>query len=67
MAKMKVAQIARKSGPLELGQRDVPEADAGLVRIKVQACGVCHSDLVMQGGLMPGSSIPASQAMRSLV
>jgi D-arabinose 1-dehydrogenase-like Zn-dependent alcohol dehydrogenase len=55
---MRVAQFTRKGGPLELVQRDIPEVAAGLVRVKVQACGVCHSDTVVQGALMPGVEFP---------
>lgn len=58
MAKMRVAQFTRKGGPLELVQRDIPEVSAGVVRVKVQACGVCHSDTVVQGALMPGVEFP---------
>ena len=40
---MKVAQISKPGGDFEIVERDIPEPDAGQVRIKVQACGVCHT------------------------
>jgi D-arabinose 1-dehydrogenase-like Zn-dependent alcohol dehydrogenase len=43
---------------LELVERDVPSPGAGQIRIKVQACGVCHSDSVVQQGLWPGIQYP---------
>jgi D-arabinose 1-dehydrogenase-like Zn-dependent alcohol dehydrogenase len=58
MAKMRVAQVSRRGGPLELVERDVPEPRAGTVRIKVESCGVCHSDTVTVQGLMPGIEYP---------
>jgi D-arabinose 1-dehydrogenase-like Zn-dependent alcohol dehydrogenase len=42
--KMRAVQVPRAGRALELVERDVPEAQAGWVRIKVDACGVCHSD-----------------------
>ncbi|MFO0900733.1 MAG: alcohol dehydrogenase [Pirellulales bacterium] len=53
MATMRVAQISRANGPFELVERPIPEPGAGWVRIKVQACGVCHSDTAVAHGLMP--------------
>ena len=44
MPKMRVAQVSRARGPLELVEREIPNPTAGTVRIKVQACGICHSD-----------------------
>jgi D-arabinose 1-dehydrogenase-like Zn-dependent alcohol dehydrogenase len=44
MAKMRAVQVPYAGGPFEIVERDIPEAEAGMVRIKVQACGVCHSD-----------------------
>jgi D-arabinose 1-dehydrogenase-like Zn-dependent alcohol dehydrogenase len=43
---------------LELVERDVPSPGGGQIRIKVQACGVCHSDAVVQQGLWPGIQYP---------
>src|SRR5580704_15601414 len=58
MAKMRVAQIPRAKGPIEIVERDIPEPAAGQVRIKVQACGICHSDVMAKEGLYPGMQYP---------
>jgi D-arabinose 1-dehydrogenase-like Zn-dependent alcohol dehydrogenase len=58
MPKMLVVQVREAKGPFELVEREVPEAGSGQVRIKVQACGVCHSDAVTKEGLMPGIRYP---------
>jgi len=58
MAKMRVAQVSRPNGPLELVERDIPEPSAARLRIKVQACGVCHSDSVTKEGLFPNIQYP---------
>jgi D-arabinose 1-dehydrogenase-like Zn-dependent alcohol dehydrogenase len=58
MSKMRAVQVSRPKGPLEIVERDVPEAGPGLVRIKVQACGICHSDSVVKDGGMPGIQYP---------
>ncbi|HVY47914.1 MAG TPA: alcohol dehydrogenase [Minicystis sp.] len=58
MAKMKAAQVSKANAPFELVERDVPEPKAGQVRIKVEACGVCHSDVMVRSGAFPGLSLP---------
>ena len=58
MATMRVAQISRPNGPFEIVERPVPEPGAGSVRIKVQACGVCHSDSLVKEGAFPGIEYP---------
>jgi D-arabinose 1-dehydrogenase-like Zn-dependent alcohol dehydrogenase len=58
MARMKVVQVARANGGLELVERDVPVPGARQVRIKVQACGVCHSDMFTVTGAFPGLKLP---------
>jgi D-arabinose 1-dehydrogenase-like Zn-dependent alcohol dehydrogenase len=58
MAKMRVVQVARKGGPLELVERELPEPGPGEVRVTVQACGVCHSDSIAKEGLFPNVSFP---------
>src|SRR5438552_1267929 len=58
MAVMRVAQVSRPNGPLEIVERQIPEPGAGSVRIKVHACGVCHSDSVTKEGLFPGIQYP---------
>src|SRR5580658_7228184 len=58
MAKMKAVQVPKAKGPFELVERDIPEPRAGQIRVKVQACGVCHSDSVTKDGLFPGIVYP---------
>jgi D-arabinose 1-dehydrogenase-like Zn-dependent alcohol dehydrogenase len=58
MPKMRVAQIARAGGPFEIVEREIPLPGPGQVRIKVQACGICHSDSAIKEGLWPGLQYP---------
>jgi D-arabinose 1-dehydrogenase-like Zn-dependent alcohol dehydrogenase len=58
MTKMRAVQVPRPKGPLEVVEREIPEPKAGSVRIKVQACGICHSDSLTKEGLMPGLQYP---------
>ncbi len=58
MTHMRAVQVTVANGPLELVERDIPEPGARHVRIKVQACGVCHSDSITQQGLFPGIQYP---------
>jgi D-arabinose 1-dehydrogenase-like Zn-dependent alcohol dehydrogenase len=58
MSKMRVVQVPRPNGPLEIVERDIPEPPAGSVRIKVQACGICHSDSLTKEGTFPGLQYP---------
>ena len=58
MPKMRVVQVPYAKGPFELVERDIPEPRAGQIRVKVQACGVCHSDSVTKDGLFPGIVYP---------
>ena len=58
MAKMRVVQVSRANGPFELVEREIPQPGAGQMRIKVQACGVCHSDAMTKEGLWPGIAYP---------
>ncbi len=58
MPKMRVAQVSRPKGPLELVEREIPIPTAGTVRIRVHACGICHSDVVTKDGAMPGIQYP---------
>src|ERR1700757_3977721 len=55
---MRVAQVSRPGGPLELIERPIPDPGPGSVRIKVQACGICHSDAMTKEGLWPGITFP---------
>jgi D-arabinose 1-dehydrogenase-like Zn-dependent alcohol dehydrogenase len=58
VAPMMVAQISRPGGDFELVEREIPEPGPGHVRIKVQACGVCHSDVLTKEGSWPGIQYP---------
>ena len=58
MAMMRVAQVPRAGGAFEIVERPIPEPGAGTVRIKVQACGICHSDSLAKEGHYPGISYP---------
>ncbi len=55
MPKMRAVQVSRAGGPFEIVEREIPEPGADEVRIKVEACGVCHSDSIIKEGLMPVS------------
>jgi D-arabinose 1-dehydrogenase-like Zn-dependent alcohol dehydrogenase len=57
-APMKVAQISKPGGDFEIVERDIPEPGSGQVRIKVRACGVCHSDALTKENLWPGIQYP---------
>jgi D-arabinose 1-dehydrogenase-like Zn-dependent alcohol dehydrogenase len=58
MAKMKVAQIAKAGADFEIVDREIPQPGPGQVRIRVQACGVCHSDVLTKEGGFPGLVYP---------
>ena len=58
IAPMKAAQVPKPGADFELVERDIPNPGAGHVRIKVQACGVCHSDVLTKDGLLPGIQYP---------
>src|SRR5882757_10576239 len=58
MPKMQAVQVPRAGGPFEIVERDIPEPDSGMVRVKVQACGICHSDEVTKEGQFPGIQYP---------
>jgi D-arabinose 1-dehydrogenase-like Zn-dependent alcohol dehydrogenase len=55
---MRAVQVTKAKGPFEMVEREIPQPGAGTVRIKVQACGICHSDSVVKEGLFPGISYP---------
>jgi D-arabinose 1-dehydrogenase-like Zn-dependent alcohol dehydrogenase len=55
---MKAVQVPKPGAEFELVEREIPEPAAGQVRIRVQACGVCHSDVATKDGLFPGISYP---------
>ena len=58
MKTMRVAQIAKPGANWEIVEREIPEPGPGQVRIRVQACGICHSDRLVKEGLWPGLNYP---------
>ena len=58
MNQMTAAQISRPGAAFEIVKRDLPEPGRGHVRIKVQACGVCHSDVFVKEGHWPDLQYP---------
>src|SRR5262244_4528382 len=58
MATMQAVQVPKPGADFELVEREIPVPGPGQVRIRVQACGVCHSDVVTKEGLFPGISYP---------
>lgn len=55
---MKAVQISKAGGPLEIVERPIPAPPPDWVRLKVQACGVCHSDVLVKDGQWPGLQYP---------
>ena len=55
---MKAVQISKPGGNFEVVERPIPEPGRGQVRIKVEACGICHSDALVKEGLWPGLQFP---------
>jgi D-arabinose 1-dehydrogenase-like Zn-dependent alcohol dehydrogenase len=55
---MQAAQISQPRGEWELVERVIPKPRAGHVRVKVEACGICHSDVFVKDGLWPGLAYP---------
>src|SRR5580700_8599768 len=58
MAKMKAVQVPKAGADFEIVEREIPQPGPGHVRIRVQACGICHSDVVTKEGLFPGITYP---------
>lgn len=58
MSKMRAVQVSQPGGPFEIVEREIPEPIAGSVRVKVQACGICHSDSLTKEGHFPGIQYP---------
>ena len=58
MAQMTAVQITRPGSPFEVVKRELPEPGQNQVRLKVQACGVCHSDVFVKEGHWPGLQYP---------
>jgi D-arabinose 1-dehydrogenase-like Zn-dependent alcohol dehydrogenase len=57
-APMKAAQLSKPGGDWEVIERDMPEPGVGQVRVKIEACGICHSDTLVKEGLWPGLQYP---------
>ena len=55
---MRAVQVSEARGPFEIVEREIPEPAADWVRVKVQACGICHSDTLVKEGLWPGIQYP---------
>ena len=58
LAPMKAAQVPKPGGDFEIVEREIPKPQAGHVRVKVQACGICHSDSFTKEGQWPGIQYP---------
>jgi D-arabinose 1-dehydrogenase-like Zn-dependent alcohol dehydrogenase len=58
MPRMKAAQVTQPGSPIELVEREAPQPGSGQVRIRVQACGICHSDVFTKEKLWPGIQYP---------
>ena len=58
MAKMKAVQVPKAGADFEIVEREIPQPGPGQVRIRVQACGVCHSDVLTKEGGWPGITYP---------
>ena len=55
---MKAVQISKAGGNFEVVERPTPQPGRGEVRIKVEACGICHSDALVKEGAWPGIQYP---------
>ncbi|HEX6811157.1 MAG TPA: alcohol dehydrogenase [Planctomycetota bacterium] len=58
MPTMKAIQVPKSGGRFELVQREIPQPGPGQVRIKVEACGMCHSDVFVRSGQFPRLTLP---------
>ena len=58
MAKMKAVQVRRAGADVEIVEREIPQPGSGQVRLRVEACGVCHSDVLTKEGAWPGITYP---------
>lgn len=59
MASMRAVQVSEPGGPFEQVEREVPAPGRGEALVRVQACGICHSDSYVKDGGFPGISYPA--------
>ena len=64
MPRMRAVQVKEANGPFELVERDVPSPAPGQVLLKVQACGICHSDVFTKTGAYPGIDLSARAGPR---
>jgi hypothetical protein len=55
---MKAVQVSKPRGNFEIVERPIPEPGRGQVRIMVEACGICHSDVLVKDGLWSGIQYP---------
>jgi alcohol dehydrogenase/propanol-preferring alcohol dehydrogenase len=58
MPKMRAVQVSKPGGLFEMVEREIPEPEPRQIRVKVQACGVCHSDSLTKEGHWPGIVYP---------
>lgn len=58
MPKMRAVQVSKPHGSFELVEREIPKPTPGTVRIKIQACGICHSDTFVKDGSFPNIQYP---------
>jgi D-arabinose 1-dehydrogenase-like Zn-dependent alcohol dehydrogenase len=58
MPKMRAVQVPRPGGPFENVEREVPVPGSGFVLVRVEACGICHSDALTKEGQWPGIEYP---------
>ena len=58
MAKMRAVQVSRPNAPFEVVEREVPSPGERQVRVKVEACGMCHSDAFVRAAALPGINLP---------
>jgi D-arabinose 1-dehydrogenase-like Zn-dependent alcohol dehydrogenase len=58
MPSMKAVQVSKPGGNFEVVERPIPQPGRGQVRIKVEACGICHSDALVKEGYWPGIQYP---------
>ncbi len=65
VTQMKVAQVPKAGADFQIVEREIPKPGAGQVRIKVQACGVCHSDVLTKEGSVARNSVSPRSRTRS--
>src|SRR6185436_17549458 len=58
MTKMKAVHVPKPGQPLSIVEKEIPEPGPGQVRVRVEACGICHSDVLTAAGMWPGIAYP---------